>query len=97
MTALKAFAPAQQAGILCNDPNFQRFAATRSGLPQTSFNASAAAEYLRECCQIESRRQLNDDAGARDHFDRLRTEFDAWRGRIARQETSDDRRPRERH
>jgi len=84
-TTTKSLSPAQWAGILCNDPRFQRFAATRCGLPDAAFNASAAAEYLRDCCQIDSRRQLNDDADARDHFDRLRTEFDAWTGRIARQ------------
>lgn len=75
---------AQQAGILCNDPKFQEFAATRSGFPGGSFNASGAAEYLRTCCNIASRRHLNTNPEARDRFDRLRTEFDAWAGRISR-------------
>ena len=74
--------PAQQAGILCNDPQFQRFAATRSGLPNQQFSASAAAQYLRDCCQIKSRRQLASEPTARTNFQTLRTEFDAWAGRI---------------
>lgn len=53
--------PPQQAGILCNDPRFQKFAATRCGLHGKQFNAIAAAQYLRDCCQIDSRRQLADD------------------------------------
>ncbi|AVO36619.1 hypothetical protein [Pukyongiella litopenaei] len=76
---------AQQAGILCNDPQFQTFAARRNGYPAGAFSASAAAEYLRSCCGIDSRRELDTTAAARDRFDRLRTEFDAWAGRIARQ------------
>ncbi|APZ53714.1 hypothetical protein [Salipiger abyssi] len=73
----------QQAGILCNDPAFQRFAATRSGYPGGQFTASAAAEYLRQCCRVESRRALASDEVATTRFQRLRTEFDAWAGRIA--------------
>ncbi|CUH68646.1 hypothetical protein TG4357_03716 [Thalassovita gelatinovora] len=77
--------PAQQAGILCNDPRFQRFAATRCGAPGEQFNASAAAEYLRQCCGIDSRRQLGTDQAAQQKFQTLRTEFDAWTGKIASQ------------
>lgn len=77
--------PAQQAGILCNDPQFQRFAAVRSGLPNHQFNASAAGEYLRGVCQITSRTVLNTSKPAQDQFAALRTEFDAWSGRIAQQ------------
>lgn len=78
-------ATAQRAGILCNDPRFQTFAATRCGLPGTQFSASAAAQYLRDCCQVTSRRQLNDDPAAQQKFQVLCTEFDAWTGRIAAQ------------
>lgn len=79
----KLLAP-QQAGILCNDPAFQRFAATRQGWPGQQFNNSASAEYLRQVCGIASRRDLKDNAKARDRFDRLKTDFDAWAGRIAK-------------
>ena len=73
----------QQAGILCNDPQFQTFAARRTGIPTGQCNASAAAEYLRQVCQIDSRRELQSNDTARKRFQTLRTEFDAWRGRIA--------------
>jgi hypothetical protein len=75
----------QQAGILCNDPQFQRFAATRSGMPGKRFNASAAGEYLRGVCKITSRTILNTSKPAQAQFAALRTEFDAWSGRIAPQ------------
>ena len=75
--------PAQHAGILCNDPRFQRFAATRSGFSGSVFTASAAAEYLRMMCRIDSRRQLTGNRAAQKRFQILRTEFDAWTGRIA--------------
>ena len=75
--------PAQQAGIICNDDRFQRFAATRCGFLDGQFSASAAAEYLRDCCKITSRRDLNTDPQALARFQTLRTEFDAWTGKIA--------------
>lgn len=84
-TPLADLPPSQQAGILCNEPQFQRFAAIRCGAPSAAFNSSAAAEYLRTVCKIDSRRKLNTDATARQRFDALRTNFDAWAGRIAQQ------------
>lgn len=75
--------PAQQAGILCNDPRFQQFAASRCGMPGQQFNASAAAQYLRDRCQIGSRKQLTTSQAAQAKFQILRTEFDAWTGKIA--------------
>jgi len=78
--------PATQAGILCNDPRFQKFAAMRCGLIDKQFTATAAAEYLRDCCNISSRADLNTSAAANQTFQTLRTEFDAWTGRIARQQ-----------
>ena len=75
--------PAQQAGILCNDPEFQRFAAQRCALPVDATNAKAAAEFLRNVCQIESRSELNTDPDKNHRFQALRTTFDAWAGRIA--------------
>lgn len=77
--------PAQYAGILCGDQAFQRFAASRANLPGHQFNTSAAAEFLRQNCGITSRRELNTNPAARARLDVLRTEFDAWRGKIAPQ------------
>jgi hypothetical protein len=75
--------PAQQAGMLCNDDRFQRFAATRSGLPGQTFTTTAAAEYLRQICKISSRSELTTSETAAQQFQNLRTEFDAWIGKIA--------------
>lgn len=75
--------PTQQAGILCNDPRFQTFAARRCGLDDQQFSPTAAAQYLRDCCHIESRRQLSRNTAAQKQFQILRTEFDAWTGKIA--------------
>ncbi|MCA0848312.1 hypothetical protein [Salipiger thiooxidans] len=74
---------AQQAGILCNDKGFQRFVAERCGFPGEEFGASAAAQFLRSFCGINSRRALDTDEAAQASFGVLRTEFDAWAGRIA--------------
>jgi len=85
-TPFNALPPPQQAGILCNDPQFQKFAATRCGMKGQSFNPPAAAEYLRDACQIDSRRDLATNPKAAEQFQRLRTEFDAWRGKIPNQQ-----------
>lgn len=75
----------QQAGIMCNDPSFQKFAAVRSGMPDREFNASAAAEYLRMSCGVNSRAHLDTNLEAAKRFATLKTEFDAWAGKIAAQ------------
>lgn len=77
--------PSQRAGILSNDVTFQRFAATRSGFPEGQFCAGAAAEYIRQVCKVESRRELDRNPEAARQFARLRTTFDAWAGRLAAQ------------
>lgn len=75
----------QRAGILCNDPEFRRFVGVRTGIaPPVS--PGEAAEYLRGICRIASRSELvAGNTRAVERFERLCTEFDAWRGRIARQ------------
>lgn len=79
------FNTAQRAGILCNDPRFQRFVATRTGLPTSQASTSQAAEYVRQICKVQSRADLDKTIHASDQFGRLVTEFDAWRGRIPAQ------------
>lgn len=73
----------KQAGILCNDARFQRFAAKACKCPAEQVNASAAAQFVRTFCQVESRRHLDFNPVAREQFQTLRTEFDAWTGKIA--------------
>ena len=74
----------QQAGILCNDPQFQRFVAERMCFEAEDVWPSVAAEYLRRFCNITSRRDLATNINARARLRILRTEFDAWSGRIAK-------------
>lgn len=81
-TPFKDLPAPTQAGILCNDPEFQAFAAMRCGTPGQRFNATASAEYLRNCCRIASRKALSTDQRARSRFQALLTNFDAFRGRI---------------
>lgn len=73
----------QRAGILCNDDQFRAFAAMRCGLPGEVFGTEATAVYLRQVCEIRSRRELAENPSAQERFERLNTDFDAWRGRIA--------------
>lgn len=73
----------QQAGILCNDPRFQHFAAVRCGFPGGQFSSQAAAEFIRDICMISSRRDLASNHVAAARFQALRTDFDAWTGKIA--------------
>ena len=86
MTTRRALADmpaAQQAGILCNDRQFRAFAAHRNGFPGGQFTPGAAAEWLRQQCGITSRRHLNHSQTALARFQEIRTEFDAWTGKIA--------------
>ncbi|GAA4218519.1 hypothetical protein GGQ68_002487 [Sagittula marina] len=76
---------ARRAAMLCQDTRFRRFAAQRSGLPTAEATTEAAAEYLRRFCHVTSRRDLDTDNDAATRFATLRTEFDAWTGRIASQ------------
>lgn len=71
-----------QAGILSNDPQFQRFADTRTAQMGNALTAGAAAEYIRLVCGVNSRAHLATNPEAAARFAALKTEFDAWRGRI---------------
>lgn len=76
---------AQQASILCKEPQFQRFAGIRCMGSEDGLTATASAEYLRSVCRVASRRDLDSPPPfAAQRFTVLHTEFDAWRGRIAR-------------
>lgn len=75
--------PSTQAGILCNDPRFQVFAAKRCGYPDKQLTQGGAAEYVRQICKVSSRCELLHDQAAADRFQALRTEFDVWSGKLA--------------
>jgi hypothetical protein len=73
--------PAQQAGILSNNAVFRAFVSAQLDLADHGpVSASAAAEYVRDTCGVTSRADLNTNTAARARFDRLVTDFDAWRG-----------------
>lgn len=74
----------QQAGILSNDEQFQIFAGARTIKSGVQLSTNAAAEFIRQYCGVKSRKHLPHDDDARRKFAILRTEFDAWRGRIAK-------------
>jgi len=76
--------PAQQAGILCHDERFRDYVGRHCLGLKWTVSESAAAEWLRGACRIDSRRVLDRDDRARQRFECVRTDFDAWRGRIAR-------------
>lgn len=73
---------AQQAGILCNDPQFHKFIDTKVGraLDDDTLDAAGAVRFW---CDVSSRIELNDNIEAAALWDALRTEYDAWRGVIA--------------
>lgn len=74
---------AQQAGMLSNDARFQRFTGLQTLKSDVQVSPTAAAEFIRVSCGVTSRRHLNTNQTAVRKFQRLRTDFDAWTGRIA--------------
>lgn len=71
-----------RAAMLAHDVAFQRYAATRNGLPGEQFSPTAATEHLRTVCQIQSRNELATDAQAFQRFQRLHTDFEISAGRL---------------
>jgi hypothetical protein len=76
---------AQQAGMLSNDKQFQSFAGARAIKSGIQLSPTAAGEFIRVFCRVTSRRDLNTNQAAAHKFQTLRTEFDAWSGRIPAQ------------
>lgn len=79
MTRFDDMPKSQQAGILSNNEQFRQFAGART------IKSGKAAEFIRLQCGVNSRAALNTDTSAATRFAQLRTEFDAWRGRIPQQ------------
>lgn len=79
---------AQQAGILCNDPQFQQFIGTVYDVswPITHDRQVIAAGFVRNFCKVKSRAELDSTHWSGTTFDQLRSEYDAWAGRTARPE-----------
>ena len=66
---------AQMAGILCNDPMFQKF--MREMYPD--LNDKLVADLVREHCLVESRAEFDTDTGAGDRWYGLKGAFQAWK------------------
>ena len=75
----------QQAGILCGDVRFHAFISRtyEVAFPINEDSTIVAAEFVRQFCEVDSRRRLNvEEGGAGRKWDQLRTEYDGWRGAI---------------
>lgn len=78
-----ALPPSRRAGILCEDAAFRDYVGRRCLGRGWAVSEEVAADYVRSICNVPSRSRLDTDATARQRFEALRTDFDAWRGRIA--------------
>ena len=67
---------AQQAGIRCGEPAFQKFL-REHGQSQVSDDKGAAA-YVRLCCGVRSRADLDTKAAAGRLWRDLNTRFETW-------------------
>lgn len=78
-----ALPAAQRAGILCADARFRDYVGRHCLGLGWAVSEAAAARWLRDICGVRSRADLDRDNAARQRFEALRTDYDAWRGRIA--------------
>ena len=70
--------PAQQAGILCNDPTFDKFLRTAM-FARVDFSGWKAADIVRwACCNIKSRSELVADTPAGRAWKDMESKFRAW-------------------
>lgn len=72
----------RRAAMLAQDVVFCGYAARCLGLPTERVNQTAATEFLRRSCKIESRKELQSDPNAFARFQVFLTEFEAAVGRI---------------
>ncbi len=75
---------AQQAGILCNDERFIAFLSQHYDMDVNTRNpiAEDAASFVRAFCKVDSRAELDNSEHGHERWDQLRTEYDAWAGKI---------------
>lgn len=72
----------QLAGSLPRDPQFRAFVSQYTVPPQ-EVSVDQAAAFIREVCQVESRRQLAEDREAEKRFHQfLRKPYVAWKESI---------------
>jgi hypothetical protein len=73
--------PAQQAGILANDPKFQRFVLERGTFGNERLleqNAEGAAEFIRISCAVSSRADIKPGSNHAALWESLVSRFRAW-------------------
>lgn len=71
---------AKMAGMWCNDPDFWAFLSKRASSPGAVQDAVKAAEQVRFMCGVQSRADLDRDAGAAARFhQRVGRPFMAWK------------------
>jgi hypothetical protein len=77
---LKGGSLAQQAGILCNDGTFIRWAHEHATGEEEfhGMSSEAAAEYIRFHCGVKSRAHLDHDAEAARRFRDLKADYELW-------------------
>jgi hypothetical protein len=69
----------QLAGSLPRDPQFREFV-SQYMVPPREPTVDEAAQFIREACEIESRRQLAEDRAAEQRFHRfIRQQFVTWK------------------
>jgi hypothetical protein len=67
------------AGSLPRDPQFREWVSQYT-VPPSNVTTDEAASFIRVVCGIDSRRQLNMDAGAADRFHNfIRKPYIAWK------------------
>lgn len=71
---------AQSAILICKEPAFRMFVADRITLATAESTEEEAANYIKERCQITSRKELDTDDGGRERFGALMAEYREWRG-----------------
>lgn len=73
----------QLAGMLPRDPQFREWV-SQYMVPPREPSIDEAAAFIRTACEIESRRQLVENAGAAEAFHNfIRKPYIAWKGREA--------------
>lgn len=74
-----------QAALLCQDERFWEFIKSKTQVfVQGEYdNQVFAADWIRNWCSIHSRAELHTDPEAAERFERIKTDFDAFRGRQA--------------
>lgn len=66
--------PAQQAGMMCQDPEFRRWLHEQRGMPE----GAEVALFVRRMCGVESRRDIVAGAPAGRRWSAIISEYRAW-------------------